>query len=922
MNIDKKILSDITVYAKYARYIPEEKRRETWDEIVDRNMNMHVAKFPFLKDEIEAVYNDFVRTKKFVPSARTLQFAGRAIDVNNTRVYNCFAGETEVETLEYGLVPFTDIKGETVHVINKEGKWVEGTCSAFGEQVVHPLTLSIGKHQTVINTTLDHRWFLSDGSRVHTHELKTAEASAKGTRWRSSKIPYITSEILDYSNDGFIHGFIYGDGTKNKSGNNTYYQIRLCGKKKQYLPKFAGYKFSYPPSCNGDPYVYLGNVNNYSEDLKSLPKSTDPFYIAGFLHGLLSSDGSKDGKQVCGTEEMLQYVRKYGHLIGKHLMSYREYTGASNFNRKTRVYTGTFRSCDTPYSVSSLGSVGINAPVFCMTVPEGESFTLAEGVVTSNCSYAPVDHPDVFAEFAFLLLGGTGVGFSVQKHHIEKLPTIMGVEHPTGKQSKRRYLVADSIEGWADAFKVLIESYFYNKREIDFDFRSVRNKGTRLVTAGGKAPGPEPLRKALVQLIAVFETAIQERGVGTKLKSLEVHDIICSIADAVRSGGIRRSALISVFDRDDNDMLTCKQGEWWVHHPQRALANNSAVLPYADVDEKEFFRIWKAVEVSGCGEPGIIWTNDKDWSFNPCGEASLRPYTFCNLVEINGAIINSQEEFNAVAKAAMFVNTLQASYTNFHYLRSVWRENTEEDALVGVGITGIASKALLACDEHEAALVALAENERVAELIGINKAKRNLVIKPAGTTSLLCGSSSGIHAWHNDFYIRRMTLGKDEALAKFLMMIHPEIVEQSEYDVKEIKVSVPQKAPEGAILRTENVLDTLERVKRFNLNWCRVGHREGANSHNVSTTISVKDDEWEKVGNWMWENRNSYHGIAVLPYNGGTYRQAPFEDITKERYEELLKHLTDIDLRGIIEEDDETDMVGEVACGGGGCTIT
>jgi len=498
----------------------------------------------------------------------------------------------------------------------------------------------------------------------------------------------------------------------------------------------------------------------------------------------------------------------------------------------------------------------------------------------------------------------------------------MGVEHPTGKQSKRRYLVADSIEGWADAFKVLIESYFYGKREIDFDFRSVRNKGTRLVTAGGKAPGPEPLRKALVQLIAIFETALQERGTGTKLKSLEVHDMICSIADAVRSGGIRRSALISVFDRDDEDMLTCKQGEWWVHHGQRALANNSAVMPYADVSEKDFLRIWKAIENSGSGEPGISWTNDKDWSYNPCGEASLRPNTFCNLVEINGASITSQEDLNAVTKAAMFVNTLQASYTNFHYLRPVWRENTEEDALVGVGITGIATPALLACDERIAAKIALDENERVASLIGINKAKRTLVVKPAGTTSLLFGSSSGIHAWHNDYYIRRITLGKDESLAKYLMMLHPEIVEQSEYDTKEIKVVVPQKSPEGAMLRTEDVLDTLERVKRFNLNWCRAGHREGANSHNVSTTISVKDGEWERVGKWMWDNRNSYHGIAVLPYNGGTYKQAPFEDITKERYEELVKSLTSIDLSVIIEADDETDMTGEVACGGMGCVIT
>lgn len=285
-------------------------------------------------------------------------------------------------------------------------------------------------------------------------------------------------------------------------------------------------------------------------------------------------------------------------------------------------------------------------------------------------------------------------------------------------------------------------------------------------------------------------------------------------------------------------------------------------------------------------------------------------------------MIKTQEEFNAVARAGAFIGTLQASYTDFHYLRPIWRETTENDALAGVGITGVATPSLLALDEAEAAQEAVSENERVARLIGVNKAHRVSTIKPAGTTSIVLGSSSGIHAWHNDYYLRRITLGKDESIAKYLMMMHPELVEESEYDPREVKVVVPQKAPDGAMLRTEDVIGTLERVKRFNQNWVRPGHREGANFNNVSTTISVKEGEWQKVGEWMWENRYTYHGIAVLPYMGGTYKQAPFEDITREEYGERMKHLVEVDLTYVVEEDDTTDLMGEVACGGGSCEVT
>lgn len=529
-----------------------------------------------------------------------------------------------------------------------------------------------------------------------------------------------------------------------------------------------------------------------------------------------------------------------------------------------------------------------------------------------NCAYMPMDHPFAFAELMFLLLGGTGVGYSVQRRHVDKLPEIVG---PTNKT--RRFLVSDNIEGWADAVKMLFKAYTNGKADPVFDFRDIRPKGAKLITSGGKAPGPDPLRICLDKVRAVLNASI-----GKKLSSLEVHDICCHIADAVLAGGIRRAAMICGFDKDDMDMLSCKTGNWWELNPQRGRANNSVILHRENTTKEEFEHIWKLVERSGSGEPGFFWTNDYDVFTNPCCEISLNPNQFCNLTEVNVSDVTSQEELNARVKAAAFIGTLQAGYTDFHYLRSEWKEVTEKEALIGVGMTGIGSGTTNGLDLEEAAKVVLEENARVASLIGINSSARCTTIKPSGTSSLVVGSSSGIHAWHNDYYIRRMRVGKNEALYKYVKEKVPTLVEDCEFKPHlEAVMSFPQKAPEGSVLRSENVLDFLERVKRFNLEWIRSGYRTGKNHHNVSCTVSIKPNEWSTVGQWMWENKENYTGISVLPYDGGTYIQAPFEDCTKEVYEEMMKHLTNIDLTEIVEEEDGTDLTGELACAGGACEI-
>jgi len=531
-----------------------------------------------------------------------------------------------------------------------------------------------------------------------------------------------------------------------------------------------------------------------------------------------------------------------------------------------------------------------------------------------NCAFAPVDDWRVFSEIMFLLLGGTGVGYSVQSHHVDCLPEI----RKPSTDKTRRFLIGDSIEGWADAVSVIVKAYFFGGSKPVFDFRDIREKGARLVTSGGKAPGPQPLKECLIKLEGILDA----KKDGEKLKPIEVHDMVCHIADAVLAGGIRRAALIALFSATDEQMISCKSGAWWETNPQRGRANNSAVLMRHKITKDYFMDLWKRIEASGAGEPGIYLSNDKDWGTNPCCEIALRPFQFCNLCEVNVSDVVDQNDLNERVKAAAFVGTLQAGYTDFHYLRPIWQRTTEKDALIGISMTGIGSGAVLKLDMKEAAKVVKIENKRVAEILGINASARCTTVKPAGTTSLALGTSSGIHAWHNDYYIRRVRVGKNESMYTHLAINHPELVEDEYFRPHDTAViGIPQKAPDTAIFRTESPIQLLERVKKVHGEWVKPGHRSGNNSHNVSATISIREHEWKAVGEWMWENKEFYNGLSVLPYDGGTYIQAPFEDCTKEKYDELMKTLNDVDLSKIVEIEDMTDLSGELACAGGACEI-
>eukprot|EP00056_Hartaetosiga_gracilis_P016129 m.3975 g.3975 ORF g.3975 m.3975 type:complete len:711 (+) comp3781_c0_seq1:99-2231(+) len=551
-----------------------------------------------------------------------------------------------------------------------------------------------------------------------------------------------------------------------------------------------------------------------------------------------------------------------------------------------------------------------------------------------NCAFLPITSTRDFAEIMFLLLSGTGVGFSVQTHHVAQLPF---VEHPDHTLTPTIHTIEDSIEGWAEAAHVLMEAYlpsagglnggysrdgFTHKQTkrhpVVFDFSAIRAEGSPLQTAGGKAPGATPLKKALDAVEKVLK-AHPER---TPLSAIRVHDIVCHLSTCVASGGIRRSALISLFSPEDEEMMKAKDGSWWESHSERAMANNSVVLRRQTLTHDVFNSLWNRVRSSGSGEPGIYISNHKDWGTNPCCEIALEPYQFCNLTEIDVSRVNTQDDLNKLARAAAFIGTLQTSYTNFHFLRSIWKETTDRSALIGVSMTGIASGTVMSLDVGEAARHAVEENKRVASKIGVNPADRVTTVKPAGTTSLVVGTSSGVHAWHAKYYIRRIRVDKKEPIYSHLLNYSPDLLEDDVFNPEKTAIiSFPQQAPKSAILRSESAIQLLERVRQLHSEWIRGGHVFGENTNNVSTTVSLKEKEWEDVGNWMWEHSSSWNGLCVLPYDDHSYKQAPFEEINKEEYLRLSKLLHVFDLRDVKEDTDETALQGELACAGGQCEV-
>lgn len=538
-----------------------------------------------------------------------------------------------------------------------------------------------------------------------------------------------------------------------------------------------------------------------------------------------------------------------------------------------------------------------------------------ENIRGYNCSYLPIIDHKAFAEVFYILMCGTGVGYSVQRHHVGQLPAV------SAGSSEELFVIPDSKEGWADSIAALLRN-----PDIGFDYSLIRKAGSRLST-GGTASGPDSLVKAHGNVKRILR-----RATGRKLSSLEVHDVVCHIADVVVVGGVRRAALISLFDRDDEKMISCKSGQWWEVAPQRARANNSAVLPHSEVTKEEFDHIMQLAYTSYAGEPGIFWTSDPENNMgtNPCAEIALNPFQFCNLTTVNFTAIENTHDFLVAVSAATRLGTIQASFTNFGYIRPQWQKQTEEEALLGVSMTGLAANAKLFTRFLQdnifsrAARIANEVNHFVALDLGINPAARVTTIKPEGTTSTCLDTTSGVHSAHSEYYLRRIRIDKDQELAQYLsLQLRSDYIETDKHNPQNLVVSVPMQL-KGAITREDETASTFfQNVLALREQWILPGHNVGWNTHNISCTVSYKVSETETLQNLMWKNRHNYNGISILPYDGGTYVQAPFEAVSRETYEYLSNNLPPLDLYGVrYAQNQSDDRASVLACAGGACEIT
>ena len=550
-----------------------------------------------------------------------------------------------------------------------------------------------------------------------------------------------------------------------------------------------------------------------------------------------------------------------------------------------------------------------------------------ENVAGYNCSYIPIDNPKAFDEVLYILMNGTGVGFSVERQYSDKLPTIPDVEF---EKTEDVIAVVDSKEGWAKGFRDLI-SFLYTGRIPKINVTKIRPAGTRLKTFGGRASGPQPL-------VDLFDFTVEKfrNARGRKLSSMECHDIVCKTGEVVVVGGVRRSALISLSNLSDQRIRSAKTGDWWTTNPERALANNSVAYTEKP-DAGIFMKEWLSLYESKSGERGMFsrasaqakaaenGRRDANWDFgtNPCSEIILRPNQFCNLTEVVVRSTDTVASLTKKIKIATLLGTIQSTFTNFGYLRKRWQNNTEEERLLGVSLTGIMDSPLMNGKEsglekrlETLRAVAVEANKYWAEKFGINQSTAITCVKPSGTVSQLVDSSSGIHARHNPYYIRTVRGDNKDPLTEFMkasgIPSEPDYMKPEHTTV----FSFPMKAPTGSVCRNDmSAIEQLELWKLYAKHWCE---------HKPSVTISVKESEWVPVGAWCWENFEYLSGVSFLPFSDHTYQQAPYQDIDEKEYKKLVKKMpATLDWHKLqdFEKEDNTKGSQELACTAGVCEL-
>ena len=607
-------------------------------------------------------------------------------------------------------------------------------------------------------------------------------------------------------------------------------------------------------------------------------------------------------------EHWNETVARYFDFMEKHLATKQNYTLTPELRNELQTAVINLEVMPSMRAVMTAGSA-----------------LERQNIAAFNCSYLPIDDPKAFDEAMYILLCGTGVGFSVEQQYVSKLPEVPDQLF----DSKTSIMVSDSKEGWAKSLRQLL-ALLYSGEIPRFDVSKVRPAGARLKTFGGRASGPKPLEDLYLFCISKFKGAV-----GRRLSSLECHDILCKIGEVVVVGGVRRSAMISLSDLSDDKMAHAKAGNWWDGQGQRALANNSAT--YSETPGiGQFMREWSSIYESHSGERGIFnreasqkqalkngrRDSEQDFGTNPCSEIILRPYQFCNL---SSCIVRSEDTIEVLTnkiRLATILGTFQASLTNFPYLRKIWQKNTEEEALLGVSMTGILDNPLLNNPNDELLPerleklrgIAVDTNAEFAAAIGINQSVAVTAIKPEGTVSQLCSTASGIHPQHSQYYIRRVRADNKDPLTQFMIesgfVAEPCVMKPESTTV----FSFPVAVAEGALLREQlSAIDHLRLWLLFQRHYCE---------HKPSVTISVKEHEWMDVGAWVFKHFDEVTGVSFLPMDGGTYRQAPYEECTKAEYEALKAIVPEsVNWDQFLEFDDNVEGAQMLACTAGSCEI-
>ena len=934
--------------SRYARWVDKENRRETWEESVQRYIDYFTAKCPDMAPLMPEL-RDAILNLEIMPSMRALMTAGKALERDHIAGYNPVSGTTRVVTRERGNTPIQELAGGTYTVLNKDGKWVSASFRSYGIQPLHRVTVRLNSNTVKqIDCTENHRWVLSSGKVVSTASLTSGD-----------RIAFVSAPKAEIDADyrrGVQHGLIYGDGTATKAGERVRgYHIRLCGKNAEQLSWFSEYPVCYPPSAGGDPVVQMYDGFAATHSLKHLPSPSETeSYLLGFIRGWLAADGSVTtaGSQVtlCASELGVRWLQDFSEKLGFVIQHVRKQPAETNYGKRNAGSyivsfsrssiseddllcswkREAFRPLESHFVVKSVEALGVSDEVFCAEVPETNTFVLEGGLLTGNCSFVAVDDPRAFDETLYVLACGTGVGFSVERQFVNCLPVVSETFHP----SDTCIVVPDSKVGWASSFKQLV-SLLYSGEIPTWDMSKVRPAGARLKTFGGRASGPEPLDNLFKFTVALFQKAA-----GRKLTSIECHDLMCSIADTIVVGGVRRSALISLSNLSDDRMRNAKAGQWWETHGFRELANNS--VAYTEKPEiGAFMAEWHSLYESKSGERGIVnrvaakkaaiatGRRDPNYDFgvNPCSEIFLRPSGLCNLTEV---VIRPTDNINSLlrkVRLATILGTLQATLTDFRYLRPVWKKNAEEERLLGVSLTGIMDhpvmngsmgKEMLEDTLNKMRNAAIVVNAKCARQLGINPAAAITTVKPSGTVSQLVNSSSGIHPRYSPYYIRTVRGDKKDPLSQMIFMEGVPAEDEARRPNDMWVFSFPIKSPDTAVFRNDrSAIEQLELYLAYKSWWAE---------HNVSITCYVKEHEWLEVGAWVYKNWDLVGGVSFLPHDEGTtvYKQAPYQEIDEATYLKAKAAMPEINWDRLknFEHEDATTGTQELACVGGACEIT